>query len=139
MPPVKTVPAGSVPQDTGTELYTFHASTNLVLVPVMVKDANGRLISGLRPRDFSVLENGKPQTLKFFTSDPFALSAAVVIDTGMPDVGLKKIQATLSALEGSFSQFDSVAIYTYSTTVGQVADFTNIGKELTVALNESGI
>jgi VWFA-related protein len=54
----------------------------------------------------------------------------------MPDVGLKKIQSTLSALQGAFSQFDHVALYTYSTRVGQVVDFTNVGKELTVALNQ---
>ena len=67
---------------------------------------------------------GRRQTLKFFTSDPFPLSAAVLIDTGMPDIGVKRVQETLSALQGAFSQFDEVAIYTYSSTVGRVAGFT---------------
>jgi VWFA-related protein len=138
MPPVTTVPAGSVPKDmeTGQDLYTFTKTVNLVLVPVTVKDVEGRLVGGLQPKDFSVLENGQKQTLKFFTSDPFALSAAVVIDTGMPDIGVKRVQETLSALQGAFSQFDEVGIYTYSSTVGRVADFTAVGKELTMALNE---
>ena len=138
MPPVKTVPAGSVPRDaeTGEDLYKIRVTTNLVLVPVTVKDSEGRLIGGLLPKDFVVLESGQPQTLKFFTSDPFPLSAAVIIDTGMADVGLKKVQETLSALQGAFSQFDEVAIYTYSSTVGRVSDFTGVGKELTVTLNE---
>jgi VWFA-related protein len=138
MPEVKTVPAGSVPKDmeTGNDLYTIRTTTNLVLVPVMVKDSEGRLVGGLLPKDFSVLESGQKQTLKFFTSDPFALSAAVIFDTGMPDVGLRKVQETLSALQGAFSQFDEVAIYTYSSTVGRVADFTGVGKQLTVALNQ---
>ena len=138
MPPVKTVPAGSVPRDaeTGEDLYKIRVTTNLVLVPVAVKDSEGRLIGGLLPKDFVVLESGQPQTLKFFTSDPFPLSAAVIIDTGMADVGLKKVQETLSALQGAFSQFDEVAIYTYSSTVGRVSDFTGVGKELTVTLNE---
>jgi len=137
MPPVRTVPAGSVPKDadTGEDLYKIRVTTNLVLVPVAVKDNEGRLIGGLLPKDFSVLENGQPQTLKFFTSDPFPLSAAVIIDTGMPDVGLKKVQETLSALQGAFSQFDEVGIYTYSSTVGRVSDFTGVGKELTATLN----
>jgi VWFA-related protein len=108
----------------------------LVLVPVSVKDNDGRLVGGLLPKDFSVLENGERQQLKFFTSDPFPLSAAVVIDTGMPDIGVKRVQETLSALQGAFSQFDEVGIYTYSSTVGRVADFTAVGKELTMALNE---
>jgi VWFA-related protein len=139
MPPVKTVPAGSVPKDaeTGQDVgYTISVNPTLVLVPVMVKDTEGRMVGGLRPRDFSVLENGKNQTLSFFTSDPFALSAAVIFDTGMADVGLKKVQETLSALQGAFSQFDEVAIYTYSSTVGRVSDFTSVGKELTSTLNQ---
>jgi len=138
MPPVRTVPAGSVPRDTetGQDLYTITVTTNLVLVPVTVADSQGRLVGGLLPKDFSVLESGQKQTLKFFTSDPFPLSAAVVIDTGMPDVGLKKVQETLSALQGAFSQFDEVGIYTYSSTVGRVADFTGVGKQLTATLNQ---
>ncbi len=139
MPPIKTVPAGSVPKDvdTGQDVgFTITHVTNLVLVPVTVKDPDGRLVGGLRPRDFTVLENGKVQNLTFFTSDPFALSAAVIIDTGMPDVGLKKVQETLSALQGAFSQFDEVGIYTYSSTVGRVSDFGGVGKQLTAVLNE---
>jgi hypothetical protein len=101
MPPVKTVPAGSVPKDseTGTDLYTITSNVRLVMIPVTVKDTGGRLVGGLLPKDFSVLENGQKQTLRFFTSDPFPLSAAVIFDTGMPDVGLKKVQETLSALQ----------------------------------------
>jgi VWFA-related protein len=139
MPPVTTVPAGSVPNDTdiGGDVYKLPPVTvNLVMVPVMVTDADGRLIAGLQPRDFNVLENGAPQRLKFFTSDPFPLSAALIIDTGMPNVALKKVQDTLPALQGAFSQFDEVGVYTYSTRVGHVSDFTSVGKEVTVALNE---
>jgi VWFA-related protein len=138
MPPVKTVPAGSVPRDTesGQDLYTITKSVNLVMVPVTVKDSEGRLVGGLLPKDFSVLESGQKQTLKFFTSDAFALSAAVVFDTGMPDVGLKKVQETLSALQGAFSQFDEIGVYTYSSTAGRVADFTEVGKQLTAVLNQ---
>src|SRR3982074_540349 len=138
MPPVRTVPAGSVPRDseTGDDLYKITVTTNLVLVPVTVTDSQGRLVGGLLPKDFSVLASGQRQTLKFFTSDPFPLSAAVIFDTGMPDVGLRKVQETLSALQGAFSQFDEVGIYTYSSTVGRVADFTSVGKQLTATLNQ---
>ncbi len=138
MPPVRTVPAGSVPRDseTGQDLYTIRVIKNLVLVPVTVTDSEGRLVGGLLPKDFTVLESGKRQKLEFFTSDPFALSAAVVIDTGMADVGLKKVQETLSALQGAFSQFDEVGVYTYSSTVGRVSDFTGVGKQLTATLNQ---
>jgi len=139
MPPITTVPAGSVPKDAESQQdldYTIRVTTNLVVVPVMVKDTSGRMVNGLQPKDFTVLENGKEQKLRFFTSDPFALSAAVIIDLGMPDVGVRKVQQTLSALQGAFSQFDEVAIYTYSNKVGQTSDFTSVGKQLTAVMNE---
>lgn len=137
MPPVKTVPAGSVPRESESAGYTLPPVTvNLVLVPVIVKDREGRMVNGLLPKDFTVLENGQKQTLKFFTSDPFPLSAAVIFDLGMPDVGVRKVQQTLSALQGAFTQFDEVAIYTYGSTVGRVSDFMAVGKQLTVVLNQ---
>ncbi len=139
MPEVKTVPAGSVPKDvdTGEDVgYTITTNVNLVLVPVTVKDGDGHMVNGLRPKDFTVLENGQKQALKFFTSDPFALSAAVIIDLGMADVGVKKVQQTLPALQGAFSQFDEVAIYTYSDKVGRLSDFGSAGRQLTAVLNQ---
>jgi VWFA-related protein len=134
---VNTVPPGSVPSDKGPseELYKVVSNVNQVLVPVMVKDDSGRLVSGLFSRDFSVLEDGKQVTLNFFTTDPFALSAAVILDTGMPDVALQKVNQTFSALEGAFSQFDEVSLYTYSTSVTKVTDFAAVGRRLTAALD----
>jgi VWFA-related protein len=138
MPPVTTVPQGSVPAESDNNIpYKLSpVITNLVIVPVTVKDGDGRMVNGLQPRDFTVLENGQRQALKFFTSDPFALSAAIIIDLGMPDIGVKKVQQTLSALQGAFSQFDEVAIYTYSDKVGRVSDFTTVGKQLSAAMNQ---
>ena len=82
------------------ELFKITVNTNQVVVPVMVKDDSGRLVNGLLSRDFSVFEDGKKQNLNFFTTDPFALSAAVLFDTGMPDVAVQKVIQTFSALQG---------------------------------------
>ncbi|HEY1400492.1 MAG TPA: VWA domain-containing protein [Terriglobales bacterium] len=140
MPPVKTVPEGTVAVDSENpreDLYKLPPVTvSYVVVPVTVKDNDGRLISGLLPKDFTVLENGQKQTLKFFTSDPFPLSAAVIFDLGMPDSGVRKIQETLPALQGAFSQFDEIAIYTYSSTVSRVSDYAAVGQQLTAVLNQ---
>jgi VWFA-related protein len=119
----------------GDELFKIVVNTNQVVVPVMVKDDSGRLVNGLLSRDFSVFEDGKKQTLNFFTTDPFALSAAVILDTGMPDVALQKVNQTFSALEGAFSQFDEISLYTYSTSVTKVTDFAAVGRRLTAALD----
>jgi VWFA-related protein len=135
---VTTVPPGGVTTERGPgsdELYKIVTNVNQVLVPVMVKDDSGRLVNGLLSRDFSVFEDGKKQNLNFFTTDPFALSAAVILDTGMPDVALQKVNQTFSALEGAFSQFDEVSLYTYSTSVTRVTDFAAVGRRLNAALD----
>ncbi len=139
-PDVKTVPEGGATPDVTSnsqdELAKIVVSVNQVIVPVRVTDESGRLVNGLLPKDFSIFEDGRKRTMNFFTSDPLAISAAVVIDLGMPDVAVQKVNQTLPALEGAFSQFDEVAIYTYSTTVGKMADFGAVGKRLEAVLNQ---
>lgn len=138
-PPVQTAPAGSNPRNQinpAEGLYKFVVSTNQVQLPVMVKDSEGRRVDGLLPKDFTVLENGKKQTLVYFTSDPFPLSVAILLDYGMPDVVVQKINQTYSALVGAFSPYDEVALYTYSSTVSQVTDFSSRSDRLTAELNQ---
>ena len=143
MPPVETVPPGSVPEATGPrnqinpaqDLYKIYKPVNFVLMPVMVKDSRGRRVDGLLPSDFTVMENGKKQTLTYFTSDPFQLSVAILLDLGMADVAVQKVNQTYSALVGAFSPYDEFALYTYSSTVSQVTDFTGRPEKLTASLD----
>ncbi len=48
------------------EPYTFHAETELVLVNVTVKDKNGNFVQGLKPQNFTLLEDNKPQKIVSF-------------------------------------------------------------------------
>lgn len=139
-PPMKitTVPPGTAAKEqTGAqnELYRLSVNVNQVIVPVRVTDETGRMVSGLISKDFSVYENGKKQSMNFFTSDPFALSAAIVLDLGLPDATLQKVNETFPALEGAFSQFDQVALYVYGENVTRLADFEAVGRQLDAQLN----
>jgi VWFA-related protein len=138
MPPIETLPPGSTPRNQiGPDIYKLPpVSVNFVLLPVLVEDASGRRVDGLLPKDFTVLENGKKQTLTYFTSDPFELSVAFLIDIGMPDVAVQKVNQTYSALVAALSAYDEAAIYTYSSTVSQVTDFTRRTEKLTAALDQ---
>ncbi len=137
MPPVRTVPPGSsqVPRSQ-EDLYTLRVHTNFVQLPVTVKDGSGRSVDGLLPDDFVVKENGAVQKLTFFSADPFALSVAVILDLGMPDIAVQKVNQTFSALVGSFAPYDEVALYTYSSTVSEVSDYTAASQKLTALLNQ---
>src|ERR1700691_189250 len=137
MPPVKTLPPGTSTKQNGQEqLYTLVVHTNFVQLPVTVTDHGGRMVEGLLPTDFTVLENGVQQKLSFFTSDPFALSVAIVLDLGMSDTAVQKVNQTFPALVGAFAPYDEVALYTYSSTVSQVSDFAGATQKLTALLNQ---
>jgi len=103
--------------------YLIKVPVNVVSVPVTVKDANGRLFDGLTASNFSVYEDGVKQKITFFSSDPFPVSAAIIIDVSMSESAMSKIRDTLGSLAGAFSQFDELSIYTYGNTVRQRQDF----------------
>lgn len=140
MPPVKTVPPGTTTkpgsnsQDQLVTLIRVHA--NFVQVPVTVKDHSGHPVEDLRSTDFTVKENGVVQKLSFFSSDPFALSVAIVLDLGMPDTAVQQINQTFPALVGAFAPYDEVSFYTYSSTVSQVSDFTAANRHLAARLEQ---
>jgi VWFA-related protein len=137
MPPVKTVPPGTTRKSGAQEqLYTYTVHTNFVQVPVTVKDRDGRRVDGLLSTDFTVKENGTEQKLSFFSADPFALSVAIVLDLGMPDSAVQKVNQTFSALVGAFAPYDEIALYTYSSTVSEVSDFAGPSQKLTALLNQ---
>ncbi|HXZ32433.1 MAG TPA: VWA domain-containing protein, partial [Terriglobales bacterium] len=139
-PPMKitTVLPGTTAAQPGAQqdLYRIVRNVNQVIVPVRVTDETGRMVSGLISKDFSVYENGRKQAMNFFTSDPFALSAAVLLDLNLPDATLQKVNETFPALEGAFSQFDQVALYVYGENVTRLADFQAVGRQLDAQLNQ---
>jgi len=59
-----------------------------------------------------------------------------VLDLGMTDVTLQKVNQTFSSLVGAFSPYDEFALYTYSSTVSQLTDFTHRPELLNAHLNE---
>ncbi len=125
---IKTIPPGQASQAPGSgvdELFKLIVRVNFVSVPVTVKDHEGHLVAGLLQKDFSIYEDGVPQKISFFTSDPFPLSTALVIDVGLPETTLKKVSQTYSALTGAFGPFDNTAVFTYGNSVTKQADFGN--------------
>ena len=133
---IKTVPSGQAATGPGSgvdELFKLIVRVNFVSVPVTVKDHEGHLVAGLLQKDFNILEDGVPQKITFFTSDPFPLSTALVIDVGMPETTLKKVSQTYSALTGAFGPFDNTAVFSYGNSVTKQSDFGN-DQRLQIAL-----
>jgi VWFA-related protein len=59
------MPATVLAQQSGAG-YTFKAQAELVLVNVSVRDKDGKLVQDLKPEDFTILEDNKPQKVATF-------------------------------------------------------------------------
>ncbi|MBI4906423.1 MAG: VWA domain-containing protein [Acidobacteria bacterium] len=67
-----------VGQNTATQGQpTFQSTTQLVIETVVVKDKNGNPITGLTAKDFTITEDGVPQTIRFFEYQKLDESAPV--------------------------------------------------------------
>src|SRR5437879_8456078 len=62
---------------------TFKVRVNLVLIGVMVADASGKVVSGLKKEDFQLFDNRKPQTISSFSLEtPETRTASAVTSPG---------------------------------------------------------
>ena len=125
------------PEGQGPE-YVIHAKVNFVEIPFTVKDSKGNQVAGLTPRDVRVYENNVRQQLQFFTTSAFPLSAAIVIDQSLGFDNMEKVNNSLIALQGAFTPYDEVAVFTYNNGPKMVTDFTaGPSARLTQALDRS--
>ncbi|HWW96551.1 MAG TPA: VWA domain-containing protein [Edaphobacter sp.] len=118
--------------------YLIHVRTNFVEIPFTVKDNKGNLVAGLTWRDVRVYENNLRQQLSLFTTDAFPLSVALVIDQSMTYDNMAKVNNALVALQGAFTPYDEVAVFTYNNGPKLVTAFTaGPSARLTQALERS--
>ena len=66
---------------------TFTSNVKVVSILATVLDRQGRIIHDLAKDDFSVAENGRPQTLRYFSRDTdLPLTLGLMVDTSMSQV-----------------------------------------------------
>ena len=64
--------------------YVFRAESDLVLVNVTVKDKSGKFVAGLKPEDFTILEDNKPQKIVSFDVENVDALPAVDVAQAKP-------------------------------------------------------
>jgi VWFA-related protein len=122
----------------GVNAFTLRVQTNFVELPFTVKDSKGKLVPGLTWRDVRVYENGLRQKMDLFTVDAFPLSVALVIDQSMTFDNMTRVNNSLEAVQGAFTGYDEVAVFTYNNGPRLVTDFTaGPSARLTQALERS--
>ena len=103
---------------------TFRTQSNFVEVPFTIKDAKNQLVPGVSWREVRVYENGLRQRLSIFTVDPFPLSVALVIDQSLTFDEMTKVNNSLAALQGAFTPYDEIAVFTYNNGPRERTTFT---------------
>src|ERR1051326_3885031 len=76
--PAPPAPSGSQDLDEGDVIRT---DTQLVSVPAVVTDSAGHPVSGLRPENFRLIEDGQPQTIANFGTTETPFEIALLLDT----------------------------------------------------------
>jgi VWFA-related protein len=97
---------------------TFSTKVNLVMVPVVVRDAKGKAIGTLQKEDFQLFDKGKPQVITRFAVEK-AGEAVIPAEVATDDAALEKSDApALSAAPAPIAQrfvlylFDDVHLKT---------------------------
>jgi Ca-activated chloride channel family protein len=112
------------------ERPTFRAELDLVPVAAVVRDRTGRPVSGLRPRDFVVLDGGVERPIVGFSEDASAAaSLAVLVDESgsMREYGGSTQQVVanmLTALGLGGVSGDQVTLLGFDSSVHELQPFT---------------
>ncbi|HEY4379755.1 MAG TPA: VWA domain-containing protein [Acidobacteriaceae bacterium] len=59
-------PQAPSPQQNASQTTTIRVNSNLVVIDVVVSDSQGNPVHGLKPSDFALTENSKPQMVRHF-------------------------------------------------------------------------
>src|SRR3979490_2402059 len=75
-------PAGPPPSDARAKIIV---NSNLVILPVTVKDRSGNLVPDLGRDEFRVFEDDVEQKIDVFTAEAFPLSMIILLDNDLKD------------------------------------------------------
>ena len=107
---------------------TFRAAVDLVHFGVTVVDKQGKPVTGLTADDFRILENGKPQAVKFF---------AAGAPEGAPPLHLGLLLDTSGSMAGDIKDSRSAAVK-FVNTLDHAADVTLVDFDTQVRVARFG-
>jgi Ca-activated chloride channel family protein len=111
----QSVPAQSArPVPTGPpqseERAKISVNSNLVILPVTVKDRSGNIVPDLRRDEFRVFEDNVEQKIDVFTAEAFPLSMIILLDNDLKEKDAHEVRKSLDAVVGGLSLDDEAFI-----------------------------
>ncbi len=128
-------PSQQNPEDNGT--FVIRKDVDEVLLHATVIDDRERIVTNLDKNDFTVFEDGKPQTIISFHHEDIPVAMGIVIDNSgsMREKRTKVNQAALNLVRSSNPQ-DEVFVVNFNDEYYLDQDFTNDLLKLKEALEK---
>ena len=127
-------------QDQSVE--TLKVQVNVVQLFFNVKDKKGALIPNQTKNDFELFEDGKPQTVKYFTAESdLPLTLGILIDSSGSQMRVLEMEKEVgsSFLNEILRPKDEAFVIGFDVNVDLLQDFTNDVRRLKAALNKAKI
>src|SRR5271170_537778 len=121
---------------------TLKVNVNVVQLFFNVKDKKGVLIPNLNKDDFSIAEDGKPQTIKYFTAESnLPLTLGILIDSSGSQQRVLDMEKEVGGafLKQILRNNDEAFVIGFDVDVDLLQDFTNDVHRLQAALNKTKI
>jgi len=134
--------AQSHKDDNDEPVTTFKARSDVVQLFFNVKDKKGGLIPNLPKENFDVLENGKPQVIKYFSSTSnLPLTLGILIDSSGSQQNVLEMEKQVGGafLQDVITEKDVAFVISFDVRVELLHDFTSNVRALKTALNTARI
>jgi VWFA-related protein len=124
------------------DVQTFKVDVNVVNLFFNVKDKRGGLIPNLSKDEFQVFEDGKPQTIKYFSAESNQpLTLGLLIDASVSQERVLPLEKEVGSnfLREVLRPKDLAFVISFDVNVDLLQDFTNDPHDLRAAMNRAKI
>src|SRR5215469_6632736 len=134
--------ASQKPDDSQEPAEKLKVNVNVVSLFFNVKDKHGALIPNLTKDDFSIFEDSKPQTIKYFNAESnLPLTLGIMIDSSGSQRNVLDMEKEVGGafLKQILTDKDEAYVISFDITVDLLQDFTRDVHRLQAALNKAKI
>ena len=99
--------------------------TNLITIPVSVRDRNGLYVPSLQQKDFKIFEDGKAQEVAYFGTTDSPFTVVLLIDVSpSTEFKIEQIQDAATAFVNQLEPQDQVAVIEFDSGVHTMTEAT---------------
>ena len=114
-------------------------NSNLVILPVTVKDRAGNIVPDLRKDEFRVFEDNVEQNIDVFTAEAFPLSMVILIDNDLKTKDADEVRGSLESIVGGMSLEDEAFVCRFDQFFYPGAGFTRDQDQLLTQLQRTKV